>query len=202
MATNKTIVLGITGYPGTGKSTLARMLRLVKIPVQEADQVVAQMLQSPGVIKRVEDSFPNAVQAHTIDKARLAEIVFQDPQKLQMLEAILHPLVYQEHQRFIKANQEKSLIVLEIPLLFETGGEKLCDMVLYTTCSQELAQQRVKKRGWSQERYEMTVQRLLPELVKKKKSQIIIDTNTSKVKTWHQLKDALQGICNVGFLDA
>jgi dephospho-CoA kinase len=202
MTTQKLIVLGITGYPGTGKSTLARMLKLLKVPVQEADQVVHQLLQSPRVVKQVEDSFPNVVKAHKINKAKLADIVFKDTQKLQLLENILHPLVYQEHRRFIEANQGKSLVVLEIPLLFETGGEQLCDMVFYTTCPQSIAWQRVQRRGWSKERYEKTVQRLLPDLIKKKKSQIIIDTSVSKVDTWHQLKNALQEICNMGQLNA
>lgn len=197
MTIQKNKVLGITGYPGTGKSTLARMLRWINIPIQEADHVVAQLFQRPAVIHDVAKSFPSVIQDHKVNKEKLAAIVFRDPQKLKQLEEILHPLVYQEHQHFIQEHSDKSLVVLEIPLLFETGRETLCDMVLYTTCPQDMAWERVKKRGWSKERYQTTIERLLPESVKKQKSQVIIDTSRSKVNSWHQLKDALQDICNI-----
>jgi dephospho-CoA kinase len=197
MEKNPPIVVGITGYPGTGKSTLARILRLVKTPVQEADRVVAELFHRKEVISQVGREIPQAVKENKIDKTKLAEIVFQDPHKLEVLEGMIHPLVYQEHRRFIKDHQGQKLISLEIPLLFETGREKLCRYILYLTCQEEIARERVKKRGWSEKRYKATLNRLIPESIKLRKAHFIIDTSTSKVNTWHQVKDALQEICKI-----
>jgi dephospho-CoA kinase len=198
----KPIVIGITGYPGTGKSTLAKLFRLIKCPVQEADQVVHELFQKPEVINQIIEVFPQAVTGTQINKERLASIVFEDSQKLKQLEVMLHSLVYKEHQKFIQLYLHQSLVVLEIPLLFETGREKICDVVLYTICQPEIAHERVKKRGWSEKRYQATLKRLLPDIEKQKQAQFIIDTSLSKVNTWQQLKSALQEICNRENLNA
>lgn len=202
MTPKKPIVIGITGYPGTGKSTLARIFTLINCPVQNADQVVNELFQRPEVCKQIGKVFPQAMRESKINKEALADIVFKDPQKLKLLEHILHPLVYQEHEIFIQLNQHHPFVILEIPLLFETGREKICDVVLYTICQQDIAQERVKKRGWSTIRDQSTLKRLLPDIEKQKKSQFIIDTSLSKVNTWHQLKSALQEICNRENLNA
>ena len=135
-------------------------------------------------------------------KQSLPKLSFKDPQKLLMLERIIHPLVYAEHQRFIKDYQDQKFIALEIPLLFETGEEKLCHYVLYTTCQPNIARERIKKRGWSEMRYQTTLKRLIPDAIKLEMSHFLIDTGTSKVNTWHQIKDALQEICNTEDLNA
>jgi dephospho-CoA kinase len=202
MNKNKPIVIGVTGYPGTGKSTLVKIFKLIKCPVQNADQVVESLYHMDEIIHRIEQFFPSAVIANQVNKAALAEIVFTHPEKLKQLEQLLHPLVYEEHQRFIDKNKDQKLAVLEIPLLFETGRENICDVVIYTTCNPEIAYERVKQRGWSDKRYQMILERLLPDIHKKNKSQYIIDTSLSKVDTWHQLKSALQEICNLENPDA
>ena len=196
MTENNPLVIGITGYPGTGKSTLAKIFKLLGCPVQNADQVVDDLLRNLEVIKTIQQFFPNAIDHNRINKSILADIVFQDPQKLKQLEAILHPLVYAEHQKFIEQNAYHPMVALEIPLLFETGSENLCSGVIYTTCRSDLAWERIKRRGWSRARYQAILERMLPDLIKREKSQFVVDTSLSKVNTWHQLKSALKEICN------
>jgi len=202
MGTKRAIVIGITGQPGTGKSTITKLLRRIKMPVQSADQVVHDLLCRPQIIAQVEAHFPEAVVDLRIDRQRLAEIVFTDLQRLNLLENILHPLVIQQHKAYIRSHQADSLIALEIPLLYEAGSEKLCDYVIYTSCTPSLAQQRIKMRGWSKERYDGMLKRLLPDNAKKCRADYILDTNQSKLRAWHQLKDVLKEICNTEGLHA
>lgn len=198
MKENTPIVVGITGHPGTGKSTISRLLRFLNVPVQESDRVVNELLSKEEIILQLGNKFPQAVIQGGIDRQVLAKIVFGDHDKLAYLESILHPLVYKEHKKFIKDHGGRPLSVVEIPLLYETGGEAFCDFIVYTICPEPILQQRILKRGWTQTRYKNILKRLLPDEVKQAKADFIIDTGTSKLKTWHQLRDVLQTICNRG----
>lgn len=202
MGTKGAIVIGVTGQPGTGKSTITKLLRMIKIPVQSADHVVHDLLCRPQIIAQIDAHFPEVIVDMHIDRQRLAEIVFTDLQKLTLLEHILHPLVIQQHQAYIHSHHTDPLIALEIPLLYEAGSEKLCDYVIYTSCRSSLARQRIKMRGWSTARYDGMLKRLLPDHAKKRRADYILDTNQSKLRAWHQLKDVLKEICNTERLNA
>ena len=125
-------VLGLTGSIGMGKTTAAAMFRCHKVPVYDADAGVHQLLGRGGAaVSAVGNLFPGAVRDDGIDRETLGKIVFDDPQALGGLESILHPLVRKRQTAFLRvsAGQRRRLVVLDIPLLFETGADSTCDAV-------------------------------------------------------------------------
>lgn len=141
--------IGLTGGIASGKSVIATRFAEAGIPVLDADRLVHRAIEPGGVAEAaVAQHFPQAVAEGRIDRARLGAIVFSDPDKLKELEALLHPLVRAEEERFIaehKANGSKA-VLLEIPLLFETGADALCDVVIAASAPEELRIQRAMKR--------------------------------------------------------
>ncbi len=156
-------ILGLTGSIGMGKSTAAAMLRALGLPVHDADATVHQLLGRGGkAVAAVDAAFPGVVVAGAVDRKALGAKVFGQPAQLKKLEAILHPLVRREEQRFLQDCREKrhDVVVLDIPLLFETGGEKRCDGVVVVTAPQFLQTQRVMKRpGMTMARFRADPQR-------------------------------------------
>ncbi|HSV29579.1 MAG TPA: dephospho-CoA kinase [Candidatus Omnitrophota bacterium] len=142
-------ILGLTGSIGMGKSTAARMLRRMGVPVHDADATVhALMAQGGAAVAMVEAAFPGVVKEGAVDRAELGRRVFGRPDQLRRLEAILHPLVRQAERAFLERHRRRRtrLVVLDIPLLFETGGERRCDKVAVVTAPAFLQAQRVLKR--------------------------------------------------------
>ena len=123
------IVLGLTGSIGMGKSTAAAMLRRLGVPVHDADRAVHRLMAKGGkAVPLVARAFPDAVTGGVVDRAALGRIVFADRAALMTLEHILHPMVRADERRFLAAATRRGarLVVLDIPLLFETGGERRC----------------------------------------------------------------------------
>src|SRR5262245_49039768 len=144
------IILGLTGSIGMGKSAAAAMLRRLGVPLFDADAVVHRLLGRGGAaVRRVEEAFPGVRnEAGAIDRQRLAQRVFGHPEELRRLEAILHPMVRTAERRFVaraRAQREK-LIVLDIPLLYETRGTGRCDYVLVVSAPARLQRDRVMRR--------------------------------------------------------
>lgn len=138
-------VLGLTGSIGMGKTTVAALLRDQGLSVLSADAIVHDLLKKGGAaVRRVARLFPETEKEGRIDRKRLGARVFGDPAAIKKLENILHPLVWREEVRFIRAAAKKKEkgVVLEIPLLFETGAEKRMDAVLCVYCT--LAQQKAR----------------------------------------------------------
>ena len=175
------IILGLTGSIGMGKSTAAMTLRRLGVPLFDADAEVHR-LTGPGgaAVSRVEAAFPGVRDAAGgIDRRRLGPRVFADPAARRQLEAILHPMVRRAERRFValaRARRER-LAVLDIPLLFETGGVERCDFVLVVSAPLRLQRQRVMRRpGMSQGRFAEILRAQLPDREKRRRADFIVAT--------------------------
>ena len=172
-------IIGLTGSIGMGKTTAAGFFRAAGLPVHDADAVVHRLYNGPAAAA-VEAAFPGTARDGVIDRDRLAEAVLGDSQALKRLEAIVHPLVRQDERAFLKAAAEAgaAMAVLEIPLLFETGGENRCDAVVVVTAKPQTQRQRVLKRpGMSEERLDTLLARQMPDAEKRRRAHFLVITD-------------------------
>ncbi|HEX3066208.1 MAG TPA: dephospho-CoA kinase [Dongiaceae bacterium] len=188
-------ILCLTGSVGMGKTTAARMLRRMGIPVHDADAEVHRLLGRGGAaVKAVEAAFPGVKLGKAIDRAALGKIVFADPAALKRLEAILHPLVRQAERRFLaQARREhRKLVVLDIPLLYETKGEGRCDGVIVVSAPRPIQLARVLGRpGMTKERLAAIEARQMPDRQKRRRADIVIETGLGKRHSLENLRRAL-----------
>jgi dephospho-CoA kinase len=187
------IVLGLTGSIGMGKSTASATLRRLGVPLFDADRVVHRLLAPSGAaVPPVTAAFPGVqTDAGGIDRARLGQRVFDDPAALRQLEAILHPLVAAEEKRFLdrmRARRE-ALAVLDIPLLFETGGERRCDYVLVVSAPALVQRQRVLRRpGMTEIRLAAILQKQISDHEKRRRADFVVLTGSSRNQTLRRLR--------------
>ena len=167
------IIVGLTGSIGMGKSTAARILRdEYNIPVHDADATVHALMDFGGeAVTPILAVFPEAFQTNehnekAIDRKKLGRLVFQDPTKLKALENILHPLVREHTDSFLldEFNKGSQLVILDIPLLYETRGEDRCDAVLVVTVSDKTQRERVFARDqhMTEERFQSILEKQVP----------------------------------------
>jgi len=174
------IVLGLTGSIGMGKSTTAKMFAAERAVVWDADAAVHR-LYGPGgaAVAPLEQSFPGVVVDGAVDRARLAEVLGRDETAFQRLEAIVHPLVATDRAQALKAAQAQGarLAVVDIPLLFETGGDAAVDAVVVVTAEPEVQARRVLARsGMTRERFDAILSRQTPDAEKRARADFLIDT--------------------------
>jgi dephospho-CoA kinase len=188
-------VLCLTGSVGMGKTTTARMLRGMGIPVHDADAEVHRLLGRGGAaVKAVELAFPGVKSGKGIDRAALGKIVFADPAALKRLEGILHPLVRQAERKFLaQARREhRKLVVLDIPLLYETKGERRCDGVIVVSAPRAIQRARVLARpGMTKERLAAIEARQMPDRDKRRRADIVIETGLGKRHSLEALRRVL-----------
>ncbi|MFC0208993.1 dephospho-CoA kinase [Chelativorans intermedius] len=173
------IVLGLTGSIGMGKSTTARMFMEEGVPVHDSDAAVHR-LYAGAAAPAVEALFPGTVVDGAVDRSRLAEAVMGRPQALKKLEALIHPMVRREADRFVEEERRKGtpLVVLDIPLLFETGGTDRVDRILVVTAPPEVQRQRVLSRpGMTEEKLAAILARQVPDEEKRRRADFLIDTS-------------------------
>lgn len=174
-----TIVLGLTGSIGMGKTTTALMFREQGIPVFDADATVHALYQSEAV-DDIEAVFPGTRGTEGIDRKKLGSLVIGQPDKMRQLESIIHPLVQAKRQDFIATHQAKKtpLIILDIPLLFETKAESLCDKVVVVTAHPDLQRKRVLERGtMSEAQLEAILAKQIPDEEKRARADHLIETD-------------------------
>ncbi len=178
------MILGLTGSIGMGKSTAADSFRRLGVPVHDADKTVHELLAKDGeAAPRIKDLFPEAVKKGTLDRELIAKKVFGDAEALARIEEILHPIVRRREQAFLgrAARQGRSLVVLDIPLLFETGGEVRCDAVVTVSAPKFIQQQRVLKRpGMTQERFDTILGRQIPDAEKRRRADFVVLTGLGR----------------------
>ncbi len=178
------MILGLTGSIGMGKSTAADSFRRLGVPVHDADKTVHELLAKDGeAAPRIKDLFPEAVKKGTLDRELIARKVFGDAEALARIEEILHPIVRRREQAFLgrAARQGRSLVVLDIPLLFETGGEVRCDAVVTVSAPKFIQQQRVLKRpGMTQERFDTILGRQIPDAEKRRRADFVVLTGLGR----------------------
>lgn len=190
------IVIGITGSIGMGKTTVSNMLREMNIPVHDSDAAVHRLLAGAGAaVVPVGTAFPEAMKNDEtgvayIDRQVLGRIVFADRNKKRELEDILHPLVRAESDRFKEEMKKRghSIVGLDIPLLFETGGEDRVDVTICVTASPEVQRDRVLARsGMTSEKFDRIVAGQLPDMEKRKRADYVIESDKSLDETRQQL---------------
>jgi len=172
-------ILGLTGSIGMGKSTVAAMFREAGVPVFDADATV-RALQGPdgALLPAIESAFPGTTGAQGVDRAALGAAVFGHPEALARLEAIMHPAVAAERQRFLADHADASLVVLDIPLLFEKTGRAGMDSVAVVSASESVQRERVLARaGMSEEKFAAIRQLQWSDRQKREAADYLIDTN-------------------------
>ncbi|MCI0467874.1 MAG: dephospho-CoA kinase [Beijerinckiaceae bacterium] len=171
-------VLGLTGSIGMGKSATAAMFRAEGIAVHDADATV-HALYSGEAVPAIEAAFPGTTRDGAVDRARLSGIVLDNPEALARLEAIIHPMVAASRDAFLAAAAKKGegLVVLDVPLLFETGGDRNVDAVVLVTAPESVQMDRGSKRpGMTRERFAALLARQMPDSEKRARAHFIIDT--------------------------
>ena len=184
-------VLGLTGSIGMGKSTAAALLRRLGVPVHDADGTVRRLLRpGGGGAAAVAAAFPDALRDGALDRKALAGRVFGDKAALRRLERIIHPLVRRAERRFLAraALGRQRVVVLDIPLLFETGGENRCDATIVVTAPRSVQDARLARRA------ELTPARLaairarqMPDGEKRRRADFVVDTSRGRGCTLHHL---------------
>ena len=172
------IKLGLTGSIGMGKSTTAQFFREAGIPVNDADQVVHELYRGKAVAP-IEIAFPGVASNGVVDRQKLADYLSRNPAKFAELEAIVHPLVRAEEQAFLVHQKEAGadLVVLDIPLLFETGGQDRVDSIVVVTCDPDIQEKRVLARpGMTREKFDMILSRQMSDSEKRRRADFIVDT--------------------------
>ncbi|MER8953150.1 dephospho-CoA kinase [Mesorhizobium sp. M0833] len=172
------IVLGLTGSIGMGKSTTAKMFAEAGVPVHDSDEAVHRLYAGKAA-PLVEAAFPGTTRSGAVDRAALAARVLGDAPALQRLEAIIHPLVRADADAFLAENRAAGtpLAVLDIPLLFETGGGNRVDKVVVVTAPPEVQRARVLARpGMNEEKLASILARQVPDAEKRRRADFVIDT--------------------------
>lgn len=177
-------VIGLTGGIGMGKSTAASAFRRAGIPVFDADASVHR-LQAPGgrALRAIERAFPGTVRDGVLDRSRLREVALGDPAALTRLENILHPMVRAEERSFLARARRagRRLAVLDIPLLFETGGDRRVDLVVVVTAPRSVQEHRVRlRRRMSQDAIAAVIARQMPDAEKRRRADVVIRTGLSR----------------------
>ncbi len=185
------LVIGLTGSIGMGKSTAAAMLRRLGLPVHDADAAVHRQMACGGAaVSAVEAAFPGVTRDAAIDRGLLGAKVLADSAALKRLEAILHPLVRAEARAFLakQARLRRLLAVLDIPLLFETGGDRLCDAVIVVSAPPFIQRARVLRRpGMTDAKMQAILARQLPDAEKRRRADFVVHTGLNKAHTLRQL---------------
>jgi dephospho-CoA kinase len=167
-----------------GKSTAAKALKRVGVPIHEADATVHRLLEAGGVgFRMVAADFPVALKDGVVDRAALARLVFANPESLARLEAILHPLVAASTDRFLARARaaRRPVAVLDVPLLFETPSRKRCDFCIVVTAPRAIQLQRVmRRRGMSPARLAGIEARQLPDAEKRRRADAVVPTGLGR----------------------
>lgn len=173
------IVLGLTGSIGMGKSTTAKMFREAGVPVHDSDETVHRLYAGKAA-PLIEETFPGTVRGGTVDRAQLAAQVLGRPEAMKKLESIIHPLVRADADAFVARHRDVKtpLVVLDIPLLFETGGRGRVDKVVVVTAPAEVQRERVLARpGMTEEKLDAILASQVPDAEKRRQADFIIDSS-------------------------
>ena len=191
-------IVGLTGSIGMGKSTTARLFWELGVPVYDADAAVHEIYAQGGAaVELVGDAFPGVVVDGAIDRARLGAQVLGAPEALKTLEGIVHPLLGQHRRRFFEQAEENGadLVVLDVPLLFETGGDRGLDAVIVVSAPEHVQRERVLARpGMTLEKLEAILARQLPDKEKRARADIVIDTSQGLEDARRQVMEAMSRI--------
>jgi dephospho-CoA kinase len=192
------IILGLTGSIAMGKSTTARLFAEEGLPVYDADAAVHQLYEGAAA-PAIEAAFPGAVKDGKVDRAALSRYIVGDAEKLKRLESIVHPLVGQVRDLFLEKEraQGSKVVVLDIPLLFETGGETKVDAVVVASAPAEVQRARMLERGIPEERLDALLARQMPDAEKRRRADFVVDTSRGIEPAREQVKAILAAVAKL-----
>jgi dephospho-CoA kinase len=173
------IILGLTGSIGMGKSTTAKLFAEAGVPVYDADAAVHQLYEGEAV-PAIEAAFPGTTSGGKVDRSKLSARVVHDPAAMRQLEQIVHPMLGASRRQFFEEAEQTGapVAVIDVPLLFETGGEKRVDAVVVVTTSPENQRERILARGtMTNEALDAILARQLPDAEKRKRADFVVDTS-------------------------
>jgi dephospho-CoA kinase len=193
------IILGVTGPMAMGKSTVSKMLhQLFHIPIWDADQVVRELLQNDiSLISEISKCYPQVMKEGKIDRLTLRSLAFENPDCLTTLETLIHARAFKEAVSFLNHMERTHvpICVLDVPLLFEVGWDKVCTHTLLVQAPLFIQLLRIQHRpDLNQAKIDHILSRFLPMNVKKKLATFTIQTGLSKHHTFKQLKNILQAL--------
>ncbi|MDK4722790.1 dephospho-CoA kinase [Rhizobium sp. CNPSo 3968] len=187
------IRIGLTGSIGMGKSTSAKLFAEAGIPVNDSDAVVHD-LYSGEAVPLVEAAFPGATSGGKVDRQELSRKLADDPSGFKRLEAIIHPLVREREREFLERQRQAGadMLVLDIPLLFETGADKRVDKIVVVSCDPQIQRERVLARpGMTEEKFNMILSRQTPDAQKRARADYVIDTGGSIDEARKQVREII-----------
>jgi dephospho-CoA kinase len=173
------MILGLTGSIGMGKSTTAKLFAEAGVPVYDADATVHRVYEGEAA-PAIEAAFPGTTSDGKVDRAKLSAKVVHDPAAIQRLEQIVHPMLRSYHQKFLQDAEQAGapVVVMDVPLLFETGGEKRVDAVVVVTTAPEVQRERILARGtMTAETLDAILARQTPDAEKRRRADFVVDTS-------------------------
>lgn len=194
------IVLGLTGSIGMGKSTAARMLRMMGVPVHESDKAAhAALMPGGAAFEEVAVTFPDAwdKKRHVIRRDVLGKIVFADEDKRRELEAIVHPAVWASQKQFTLKHTKlgRRIVVLDIPLLYETNAQTRVDKVICVTAPYDMQRRRVLSRpGMDEEKFLNILATQMPDGEKRRRADYVVETGQGLGHTWRALRQVIKEV--------
>lgn len=190
------IILGLTGSIGMGKSTTAKLFAEAGVPVYDADATVHKLYEGEAA-PSIEAAFPGTTADGKVDRQRLSARVVHDPAAMRQLEQIVHPMLGASRQKFFEDAERAGapVVVVDVPLLFETGGEKRVDAVVVVTTSPENQRARILARGtMTNEALDSILARQLPDAEKRKRADFVVDTSFGLDPVRAQIRDILREV--------
>ncbi len=187
------IILGLTGSIGMGKSTTAKLFAEAGVPVYDADAAV-HILYEGEAAPSIEAAFPGTTVDGKVDRYKLSAQVVHDPKAIKRLEEIVHPMLGASRQKFLDDAERSGapVVVVDVPLLFETGGEKRVDAVVVVTTTPEIQRQRILARdNMTGEKLDAILARQLPDVEKRKRADFIVDTSHGLDPVRARIRDIL-----------
>jgi dephospho-CoA kinase len=188
------IILGLTGSIGMGKSTTAKLFTEAGVPVYDADATV-HMVYEGEAAPAIEAAFPGTTVGGKVDRAKLSAQVVHDAAAMKRLEQIVHPMLRAYHQKFLDEAEQSGapVAVVDVPLLYETGGEKRVDAVVVVTTSPDVQRERILARdNMTAEKLDAILARQLPDAEKRKRADFIVDTSHGLDPVRARIRDILQ----------
>jgi len=187
------VILGLTGSIGMGKSTTASLFAEAGVPVYDADAAV-HLLYEGEAAPAIEAAFPGTTVDGRVDRGKLSSRVVHDPKAMKRLEEIVHPMLGASRQRFLQAAQKSgaAVAVVDVPLLFETGGEKRVDAVVVVTTTPAIQRRRILARpNMTEEKLEAILARQMPDAEKRKRANFVVDTSNGFDPVRARIRDIL-----------
>jgi len=199
MSVERPFILCLTGSLGMGKSTAAKFFVEAGVPVHDADAIVHALYEGEAV-SAIEQAFPGSTAGGKVDRLKLAAMVLNDKAALARLEAIVHPLVKVAREKFLADEHIRgaSVVVLDIPLLFETAAEPCCDAIVVVSAPPDVQRRRVLARsGMTEDKYAAILAKQLPDAQKRARADFVVDTSLDFDHARAQVRDILQALAKM-----